>query len=1059
MAEEKPSGRPAPLEHTLPQSDEESGSENNHDSAMKEAQQLDGWRGWIVVAASASSLFVFMGVIYSWGILQANLAHKSNMSLTTLTFVGSLATSFMTSICIFVGKAVRKFGYRETAIAGAILLGLGEFASSWVTHNLGALFVTHGVIFGVGGGLTILPCSTAPLQWFKKRRGLATGVVFGGGSLGAAVMGVATNSMVGRIGAPWTFRILGFMLWAVCLPAACLMKQPSSTQNAVPKLQWQRFKELDFLIIFFGSALACFPLFIPPYFIPIFARSISQSGNTAIIGLTIWNIASTVGRVCAGYTADSLLGPLNSFLVSLICCAVSSLAIWPFSSNMGVLAVFAVINGIGCGSFFSLFPTVLGSVFGPQNTMGVLPIMWGGWFFGFFFGTPIAAQLYALAGTRTDTAAYRPAAYYAGAMSAIGMLGGILLHTEDFALTVEDSTIAVFGKGRKIFPESDKFIHSRKSLTRVFPAPFEFNIFLGRLKPNLAMRTSLSCDNCRASKVKCLHAGAAPCQRCRKSKLDGCALSLPKTPTGKSKRKRTRQSRSSATAFDGPNEDTWMSTSPQQSDANLSQNGRNGILENENGHGEITSFVNHPADQYDEKRVESHVSSLPTATVMKCLNVFTNKFPELAILHLPSFIAELHSQNSKEVIALLSAVLAVTRSQICVLNASWGEDLLQREHYALFTKDLMKDLILQPPNIQTVQALLIITLHEWGSRDFHKAWVYCGIAIRIMQALHSLRVATYPLDLTSERRTDATSIAIETRTYWACFIMDCMVNSGTYNPPMLPMSEMIKLRIPRPVGVVEFAFGPDSTSKASRSDESYANHSTGILDITQGFEILVAGFDIWTQVMTFIFQDGRRAPGMCAPPNCPWVPGSPWFTSRDQLESWRAKQHHKLYYPNNSVAVHMTLGYGETFAYLNLLYYVSMLMLHREYFPFLPTLESIPQGPVDHPTLEATAPERWWDESARSLFGAAENIARILLESSECGVHLMTPFAGFCAFSAGYLNLYVYHFPRMNLGRSLHAKACMDMCLDYLNEFRKIWTIADGWGCGESVAVPRQDEN
>ncbi|ATY60992.1 fungal specific transcription factor [Cordyceps militaris] len=424
MSNERSSGRPEPFERAVQQSDEESGPETSHD--LKD-EHLDSWRGWIVVTASASSLFVFMGVIYSWGILQADLAHKSNMSLTTLTFVGSLATSFMTSICIFVGKSVRKFGYRETAIAGAILLGLGEFASSWVTHHLGALFVTHGVIFGVGGGLTILPCSTAPLQWFRKRRGLATGVVFGGGSLGAAVMGVATNSMVGRIGAPWTFRILGFMLWAVCLPAACLMKQPASTQNAMPKLQWHRFKEVDFLIIFFGSALACFPLFIPPYFIPIFARSINQSGNTAIIGLTIWNIASTVGRVCAGYTADSLLGPLNSFLISLICCAVSSLAVWPFSSSMGTLAAFAVINGIGCGSFFSLFPTVLGSVFGQENTMGVLPIMWGGWFFGFFFGTPIAAQLYTLAGTRTDTAAYRPAAYYAGAMSATGFVFFVVL--------------------------------------------------------------------------------------------------------------------------------------------------------------------------------------------------------------------------------------------------------------------------------------------------------------------------------------------------------------------------------------------------------------------------------------------------------------------------------------------------------------------------------------------------------------------------------------------------------------------------------------------------------
>lgn len=157
MSVEKPLTRPEPLAREVLQSDEESGSENHNDSTRKDDLQIDSWRGWVVVAASASSLFVFMGVIYSWGILQANLAHNnSNMPLTTLTFVGSLATSFMTSICVFVGKAVRKFGYRETAVAGAILLGLGEFASSWATHNLGALFVTHGVIFGVGGGLTIL---------------------------------------------------------------------------------------------------------------------------------------------------------------------------------------------------------------------------------------------------------------------------------------------------------------------------------------------------------------------------------------------------------------------------------------------------------------------------------------------------------------------------------------------------------------------------------------------------------------------------------------------------------------------------------------------------------------------------------------------------------------------------------------------------------------------------------------------------------------------------------------------------------------------------------------
>lgn len=197
-----------------------------------------------------------------------------------------------------------------------------------------------------------------------------------------------------------------------------------------------------------------------------------------------------------------------------------------------------------------------------------------------------------------------------------------------------------------------------------------------------------------------------------------------------------------------------------------------------------------------------------------------------------------------------------------------------------------------------------------------------------MQAIHSQRVSPYPLDPTFDRNSrDAVTVAIESRTYWACFIMDCMVNSGTYNPPMLPMSEMTKLKIARPLSAVEFAFGPEPPLPSTAVTDSSSATTCGVLDITQGFEILIKGFEIWARVMDFVFNDGRKAPGMCAPHNCPWVPGSPWSVSWNQLKAWRAGQHRNLHYPSTSVAVHMTLGYGETFTYLNLLYYVRYVRL------------------------------------------------------------------------------------------------------------------------------------
>lgn len=197
-----------------------------------------------------------------------------------------------------------------------------------------------------------------------------------------------------------------------------------------------------------GTALSCFPLFIPPYFIPIFSRSMGYSNQIAIITLAAWNLASTVGRVLAGYAADSLLGPINSLIICLLFTGISSLVIWPLSSSIGVFSVFLVLNGMGCGSFFSLVPPVIGATFGGENTLGILPIVWTTWFCGFFFvsndlpppklsliifqGTPIASGLYSLSRDGQDVAQYRPAAYYAGGMSIIGILFIVsirLIHT------------------------------------------------------------------------------------------------------------------------------------------------------------------------------------------------------------------------------------------------------------------------------------------------------------------------------------------------------------------------------------------------------------------------------------------------------------------------------------------------------------------------------------------------------------------------------------------------------------------------------------------------------
>ncbi|KAK7225209.1 hypothetical protein V2G26_013212 [Clonostachys chloroleuca] len=207
--------------------------------------------------------------------------------------------------------------------------------------------------------------------------------------------------------------------------------------------------------------------------------------------------------------------------------------------------------------------------------------------------------------------------------------------------------------------------------------------------------------------------------------------------------------------------------------------------------------------------IDEHMSQISTSRKLAILKTFSNQFPELTIIHVLALMGGFASSPClPQHKILFAAVLTVIKARLEPADVPWTDTLRSREEYAEYMRARLLEALLGSPKIEFVQALLIITLHEWGTRDFHKAWMYCGMAIRMMQALYSMRTAPYPLDPTSNDHVhDRYSQAIEAKTYWACFIKDCMVNAGTYNPPMLPMSEMKKLKVGRPVNALEYALG------------------------------------------------------------------------------------------------------------------------------------------------------------------------------------------------------------------------------------------------------------
>ena len=73
------------------------------------------------------------------------------------------------------GVLINKFGCRIVCIAGCIIGALGIGLSS-LSPNAAILMLTYGVVGGYGLGTMNLPSKVVISNYFKKKRGLATGM-------------------------------------------------------------------------------------------------------------------------------------------------------------------------------------------------------------------------------------------------------------------------------------------------------------------------------------------------------------------------------------------------------------------------------------------------------------------------------------------------------------------------------------------------------------------------------------------------------------------------------------------------------------------------------------------------------------------------------------------------------------------------------------------------------------------------------------------------------------------------------------------------------------------
>jgi predicted MFS family arabinose efflux permease len=132
-------------------------------------------------------------------------------------------------------------------------------------------------------------------------------------------------------------------------------------------------EQFPFLTMTMAAAIRVFALFIPPFFLPLFASSVgpSTSAGGGLVGSV--GAATVVGRILGGWTCDKI-GTSNILMTTCFVNSINVLVIWLVSTTSPPLFVFALANGCANDSFFVSLPTAV-AVVAAQSAAASIALM------------------------------------------------------------------------------------------------------------------------------------------------------------------------------------------------------------------------------------------------------------------------------------------------------------------------------------------------------------------------------------------------------------------------------------------------------------------------------------------------------------------------------------------------------------------------------------------------------------------------------------------------------------------------------------------------------------
>ena len=371
------------------------------------------------IAAAGVVMQLALGAVYAWSVFTQPLSTEFGWSLSQVTLTFTITIFTLGVAAFFGGLWMNRVGPRTVAMAGGVLYGLGVFLASFSANNLWTLYLTYGLLGGIGIGLGyIVPVATL-VKWFPDRRGFITGIAVAGFGAGALITAPLARRFIESVGVLQTFAILGIIYLVMVVGAAFFMRnppagytppgwQPSTAQasqrakrdfmlgEALRSWQWYALWALLFLNVTAGIALigVASPM----------TQEITGVSPLVAAGLVgILGLPNGAGRFLWAWLSDAI-GRKWVFLIMFLLQAAIFFVL-PLISAFVLFAALVLIVLLCYGGGFGTMPAFAADYFGAKNVGSIYGLMLTAWSMAGVVGPILMARL------RETTGAYSNALY------------------------------------------------------------------------------------------------------------------------------------------------------------------------------------------------------------------------------------------------------------------------------------------------------------------------------------------------------------------------------------------------------------------------------------------------------------------------------------------------------------------------------------------------------------------------------------------------------------------------------------------------------------------------